>query len=89
MSRSIVSTDKGPKAIGTYSQAVSAGGMLYVSGQIPLDPATGNLVEGGMEAQIRRSFDNLKAIVEAGGEELPVEGIRIAGRHRFQHVAAP
>jgi reactive intermediate/imine deaminase len=70
MSRSIISTDQAPKAIGTYSQAVRTRDALYVSGQIPLDPATGNLVEGGMEAQIRRSFDNLKAIVEAAGAKL-------------------
>lgn len=70
MTRTIISTNNAPKAIGTYSQAVRVGDTLYTSGQIPLDPATGNIVEGGMEAQIRRSFDNLKAIVEAAGAKL-------------------
>jgi len=67
MTRQIITTDKAPKAIGTYSQAVRAGDTVYVSGQIPLDPATGELVGGDMEAQIRRVFENLQAIVEAAG----------------------
>jgi len=67
MERRIVSTDKAPKAIGPYSQAVNAGGMLFVSGQIPLDPATGGLVEGGIKEQTERVLENIKAIVEAGG----------------------
>lgn len=67
MTRHVVHTERAPAAIGTYSQAVRAGGMLYVSGQIPLDPATGNLVSGDIDAEIRRVFDNLKAIVEAAG----------------------
>ena len=67
MTRQIITTDKAPKAIGTYSQAVRAGDTVYVSGQIPLDPATGELVGGDMEAQIRRVFANLQAIVEAAG----------------------
>jgi reactive intermediate/imine deaminase len=58
-----------PQAIGTYSQAVKCGTTVYVSGQIPLDPATGLLVAGDMEAQIRRVFDNLKAIVNAAGAD--------------------
>ncbi|HTE42167.1 MAG TPA: RidA family protein [Steroidobacteraceae bacterium] len=67
MTRSIISTLNAPAAIGTYSQAVKCGNTVYVSGQIPLDPATGQLVAGDMEAQIRRVFDNLKAIVNAAG----------------------
>ena len=67
MSRTIISTPFAPAAVGTYSQAVKCGDTVYVSGQIPLDPATGSLVEGPMEAQIRRVFDNLKAIVTAAG----------------------
>lgn len=67
MSRSIVATPKAPAAIGPYSQAVRVGSTVYVSGQIPLDPATGNLVEGPIEAQIARAFDNLLAIIEAAG----------------------
>ena len=69
MTRQIISTDGAPKAIGTYSQAVRAGDTLYVSGQVPLDPATGELLSGDMERQIHRVFDNLKAIVEAAGAD--------------------
>jgi reactive intermediate/imine deaminase len=67
LSRTIISTPDAPKAVGTYSQAVKAGKTIYVSGQIPLDPATGELVQSSMEAQIKRVFDNLLAIVRAGG----------------------
>ncbi len=67
MSRSIISTPDAPKAIGTYSQAVRVGNTVYVSGQIPLDPATGSLVDGPIEAQIARAFDNLLAIIAAAG----------------------
>jgi len=67
---SIVQTKNAPQAIGTYSQAVRAGNTVYVSGQIPLDPATGVLVSGDIEAEIRRVFDNLKAIAEAAGGSL-------------------
>jgi len=67
MPRTIVSTDRAPKAIGPYSQAVRSGDTVYCSGQIPLDPATGELVEGDFEAQARRVFDNLKAVAEAAG----------------------
>ena len=70
MSRTIISTANAPQAIGTYSQAVKCGSTLYVSGQIPLDPGTGELVKGDMEAQIRRAFENLKAIVTASGGTL-------------------
>lgn len=67
MSRVIISTPHAPQAIGTYSQAVKCGSTVYVSGQIPLDPAKGELVQSDMETQIRRVFDNLKAIVHAAG----------------------
>lgn len=67
MSRTIISTPHAPQAIGTYSQAVKCGSTVYVSGQIPLDPATGALVTGDMAAQIRRVFDNLNAIITAAG----------------------
>lgn len=70
MSRSIVSTAQAPAAIGPYSQAVRAGGTVYFSGQIPLDPATGNLVEGDISTQTRRVFDNLTAVAEAAGGSL-------------------
>lgn len=68
--RSVISTDKAPAAIGTYSQAIKAGSTVYLSGQIPLDPATMNLVDGDMASQIRRVFDNLSAVCEAAGGSL-------------------
>jgi reactive intermediate/imine deaminase len=70
MSRTIIHTEHAPKAIGTYSQAVRVGNTVYVSGQIPLDPASGQLVSGDIEAEIRRCFDNLAAIAEAAGGSL-------------------
>lgn len=63
--RQAVSTSSAPKAIGPYSQAVRAGSLLFVSGQVPIDPATGNLVEGDIAAQTRRVFDNIGAILQA------------------------
>lgn len=70
MPRIPVSTDHAPAAIGPYSQAVRAGGTVYLSGQIALDPASGQVVEGGIEAQARRAFDNLKAVCAAAGGSL-------------------
>ncbi len=67
MSRTIVASDNAPKAIGPYSQAVQVGSTIYTSGQIPLDPATGELVAGDIEAQARRVFENLRAVIEAAG----------------------
>ncbi|MBK1649532.1 RidA family protein [Rhabdochromatium marinum] len=67
MTRTVIHTDQAPQAIGTYSQAVRVGHTLYLSGQIPLDPATMELVEGGIEARIRRVFDNLLAVTQAAG----------------------
>jgi len=69
MTRSTISTLDAPAAIGTYSQAVRAGDTLYLSGQIGLDPATGQLVDG-IENQIHRVFGNLKAVAKAGGGSL-------------------
>lgn len=66
----IVSTDKAPKAIGPYSQAVVWNGIAYLSGQIPLDPATGQLIEGDVSAQTERVIENLKAVLEAAGSSL-------------------
>src|SRR5262249_38057895 len=60
-------TDQAPKAIGPYSQAVRAGNTVYLSGQIPLDPRTGELVAGDIKLETRRVFDNLKAVTESGG----------------------
>lgn len=65
--RQAVSSDAAPKAIGPYSQAVRAGSLLFVSGQIPLDPATGAMVDGDIAAQTHRVFANLRAILEAAG----------------------
>ncbi|UCD81675.1 MAG: RidA family protein [Desulfobacterales bacterium] len=65
--KKIISTDKAPAAIGPYSQAVQFGNLLFVSGQIALDPQTGELVEGDIEVQTRRVLENVKAIIEAAG----------------------
>jgi reactive intermediate/imine deaminase len=70
MKKAIVRTNKAPQAIGTYSQAVKIGDTVYLSGQIPLDPASMQLVAGDMRAQITRVFDNLKAVAEAAGGSL-------------------
>jgi reactive intermediate/imine deaminase len=67
MTKQIISTPDAPAAIGIYSQAVRVGNTIWVSGQIPLDPATKELVKGDMEAQVRQVFENLKAIVAAAG----------------------
>ena len=70
MSRHSIHTDRAPQAIGTYSQAVRAGDTVYLSGQVPFDPATMQLVTGDIEVQARRVFDNLKAVAEAAGGSL-------------------
>jgi reactive intermediate/imine deaminase len=70
VSKQIIRTPQAPAAIGTYSQAVRVGDTVWVSGQIPLDPATMEIVTGGIEPQIRRAFENLKAIVAASGASL-------------------
>lgn len=70
MSREIISTPNAPSAIGTYSQAVRCGDTVYISGQIPFDPATMQLVSGDIDAEIRRVFENLKAIATAAGSSL-------------------
>jgi reactive intermediate/imine deaminase len=67
MSKQIISTPHAPAAIGTYSQAVRVGNTIWVSGQIPLDPTTKELIKGDVEAQVRQVFENLKAIVTAAG----------------------
>jgi 2-iminobutanoate/2-iminopropanoate deaminase len=68
--KEIILTDKGPKPLGPYSQAVRANGFIFISGQGALDPATGTLVEGGVAQQTARTLDNLKAIVEVAGSSL-------------------
>lgn len=65
-----IETRKAPAAIGPYSQGILAGNLLFTSGQIPLDPATGNLVTGGIRAETKQVFENLKAVLEAGGASL-------------------
>ncbi len=69
--RRIVKADKAPAAIGPYSQGVVCGGLLFCSGQIPLDPATGKMVDGGIEAQTERVLRNLEAVLAAGGRPSP------------------
>ena len=70
MAKEIISTDQAPQAIGTYSQAVRCGNTVYLSGQIPLVPETMELVEGEIDVQIRRVFDNLQAVANAAGGNL-------------------
>ena len=70
MSRKTIHTERAPQAIGTYSQAVRAGDTVYLSGQIAFDPATKELITGDIEAEIRRVFENLKAVAEAAGGTL-------------------
>ena len=70
MPRQPIQTDRAPAAIGPYSQAVRAGQAVFLSGQIPLDPATGDVVVGDIDAQTRRAFDNLKAVCETAGGTL-------------------
>ena len=67
MKRKVIKTDQAPAAIGTYSQAIKVGPNVYLSGQIPLDPQTMELVQGGMDAQIERVFHNLQAVADAAG----------------------
>ncbi len=91
MSRSIVATDQAPAAIGPYSQAVRHGQTVYFSGQIPLDPASGALIEGDISAQTRRVFDNLAAVAGAAGGSLAQVvriGIYVTDLGNFQAVNA-
>ena len=70
MDKEVVSTADAPKAIGPYEQAIKVGEFVYISGQIPLDPKTGSLVEGDIKIQTRRVMENLKAILQAAGSSL-------------------
>jgi 2-iminobutanoate/2-iminopropanoate deaminase len=65
-----IASDGAPKAIGPYSQAIAEGGFVFASGQVPLDPSTGELVSGGFEAGVERVFDNLEAVLAAAGASL-------------------
>ncbi len=70
MTKTVVTTDKAPKAIGPYSVAIQTDGMVFCSGQIGLDPATGEIVQGGVEAETRQVLTNLKNVLEAAGSDL-------------------
>ena len=70
MERSVISTQSAPAAIGPYSQAISAGGLVFVSGQLPIDPATGQFVEGDVAALTRQIFRNIEAVLAAAGSSL-------------------
>ena len=65
MNKNVVKTDKAPQAIGPYSQAIEVNGMVYTSGVVPIDPATGSVVEGDIKVQATRVFDSMKALLEA------------------------
>jgi 2-iminobutanoate/2-iminopropanoate deaminase len=68
--KEVIATDKGPKAIGPYSQAIKANGFIYTAGQIPFDPVTGEIIDGDVAQQTARVFENLKVIAEAAGSSL-------------------
>ena len=68
--KKVVQTDTAPKALGPYSQAIAAGGMIYCAGQIPLDPKTGNIVTGGVAEQTHQVLKNLRAVLKAAGSDL-------------------
>lgn len=70
MAKSVIQTDNAPAAVGPYSQGIIANGFVFTAGQVPLDPATGKLVEGGIQAQARQSLANVQAVLEAGGSSL-------------------
>ena len=91
MPRQPIQTDRAPAAIGPYSQAVRAGQTVFLSGQIPLDPATGDVVAGGIDAQARRAFDNLKAVCDAAGgsmDDIVRVGLYLTDLSQFARVNA-
>ena len=91
MPRTAIHSDRAPAAIGPYSQATRTGNLVFFSGQIPLDPATGALVEGDIEAQARRAFENLKAVCAAAGgrmEDIVRVGLYLTDLSQFGEVNA-
>jgi 2-iminobutanoate/2-iminopropanoate deaminase len=70
MNRKVVLTDRAPKPVGPYSQAIVVNGFVFVAGQVPIDPSTGKVVEGGIKEQTRRVLENVKAVLEAAGSSL-------------------
>ena len=91
MPRTAIPTDTAPAATGPYSQATRAGNQVFFSGQIPLDPDTGDLVEGDIAAQARRAFDNLKAVCETAGgsmDDIVRVGLYLTDLSQFAQVNA-
>ena len=91
MPRTAIHSDHAPAAIGPYSQATRAGNLVFLSGQVPLDPATGNLVEGDIAAQARQAFDNIKAVVAAAGgsmDDIVRVGLYLTDLSQFAEVNA-
>lgn len=91
MSREQVHTDRAPAAIGPYSQAMRCGNIVFLSGAIPLDPATGDIVDGDFATQVRRAFDNLKAVCEASGgglDKIARLGLYLTDLSNFAEVNA-
>ncbi|MDQ2702870.1 MAG: RidA family protein [Pseudomonadota bacterium] len=91
MPRQSIHSDRAPAAIGPYSQATRAGGMVFFSGQVPIDPATGNLVDGDISAQARQAFNNLKAVCEAAGgsfDDIVRVGLYLTDLSQFTQVNA-
>ena len=91
MPRTAIHSDHAPAAIGPYSQATRAGNLVFLSGQVPLDPATGNLVEGDIAAQARQAFDNIKAVVAAAGgtmDDIVRVGLYLTDLSQFAAVNA-
>ena len=91
MPRQAIHSDRAPAAIGPYSQATRAGNTVFFSGQVPIDPATGNLVDGDIAAQARRAFDNLKAVCEAAGgsfDDIVRVGLYLTDLSQFSQVNA-
>ena len=91
MPRTAIHTDNAPAAIGPYSQATRTGNLVFLSGQTPLDPATGNLVEGDIAVQARQAFDNIKAVVAAAGgtmDDIVRVGLYLTDLSQFGEVNA-